>query len=103
MIPLRTQKIPIFIEKRNPYFKSLPRTKKIFKNITDSPDSDSKITADDDADDAPNTADDYAGSTESKISPYYFRDCNHALDDDDDDADPPWWCFLPQLSHKFQT
>ena len=35
-------------------------------NITDAPDGDVKITADDDAADAPNTADNDAVSTESK-------------------------------------
>ena len=42
--------------------------KKYLKNITDAPDSDAKIAAENDSADAPNTADDDAGSTESKNS-----------------------------------
>ena len=46
-------------------------TKHPFKNISDAPNGDSKIAADDDAADAPNTADNDAGSTDSKNTHIY--------------------------------
>ena len=53
--------------------------KKSFKNITDTSDGDAKISADYNADDTPNTDDDVV-STDSKPSPYSFRNRNHAPD-----------------------
>ena len=49
-----------------------------FKNITDAPDGDAKVAADGDADHAPNNDDYDAGSTDSKESPYSFRNYNHS-------------------------
>ena len=75
--------------KRNQYFKNAHHTKKTDKNITDAPDSDAKIDADDDAADSPNTADNDAGSTDSKESTYSPRNHNHAPNSSDDDATYP--------------
>ena len=48
-------------------FQKRPQHQNIFKNITDSPGVNYRISADNDADDVPNTADDDYGSTYSKI------------------------------------
>ena len=61
--------------------------KDIFKNITDAPGGDVKIATDDHAADAPSNDDDDAGSTDSKIFPYWLRNHNHALNADDDYSD----------------
>ena len=63
--------------------------KKPIKKITDDPDGDVKIAADDDADEAPNTADNDAVSTDSKKSPYSSRNLNHAPDTNADNAASP--------------
>ena len=75
--------------KRNQYFKNLPNTKKMIKNITDAPDGDSKIDANDYAADAPNNVDDYAGSTYSRIYPHSLRNHNNYPDAADNDSASP--------------
>ena len=59
------------------------------KNITDAPDGDAEIAADNDVSDARNTADCGTGSTYSKLSPYSLRNLNHYPDADDYDAASP--------------
>ena len=54
------------MRKRNQYLKNIHNTKKTFKNITDAPDGDYKIAADNNAAYSCNTADNDGGSTESK-------------------------------------
>ena len=63
--------------------------KKSLKKITDAPDGDAKIVADDNSADAPNTSDDDAGSTDSQTSPYSLRNRNHSLDAADGDYASP--------------
>ena len=66
-----------------------PTPKKSFKNITDAPDGDAEIAADNDVSDARNTADCGTGSTYSKLSPYSLRNLNHYPDADDYNAASP--------------
>ena len=81
----------IHLQKHNKYFKNAHYTQKNpQKKITDAPNGDEKIVADDDAADAPNTDDDDTGSTDSKTPSYSLRNCNHAPDASDyDDSSPP--------------
>ena len=59
-----------------------------FKNITDARNADTKIAAEDDAGDDPNTADSDAGYKDFKTFPYSFRNRKHTLDAADADAAP---------------
>ena len=59
-------KIPIIMEDNKSIYQKRPQHQKTHKNITDAPNYDAKISADDDATDAPNNADDDAVSTNSK-------------------------------------
>ena len=73
----------------------MPTTPKNIKNGTDAPNGDARIVSDDYAVDAPNTADNDAGSIYSKISPYSLINRNNSPDAADvyadfpDDAAPP--------------
>ena len=78
------------MRKRNKYFKNVHNTKRThLKNITDASDGDGRTDAEDDAADAPNTADYDSVSTDSKTSPYALIKHNHVRNADGDDADSP--------------
>ena len=93
-----SQKSPYSLIKHNKYFKNTPNTKKkchgchqwLYKNIA----------ADDDANDAPNTADDDADSIDSKIFPYILINCNHAPDAAAYDSAPHDSLIYSKLKHK---
>ena len=74
------------MRKHNQSFKNFHNTKNILKNITDAPNGDAIIVADNDDTDDPNNSDDDAGSTDSKKSPYSLIKPNHAPDAADDDV-----------------
>ena len=57
-----------------------PTPKKSFKNITDAPNGDAKIAADDDASDSPNTADNDYDLLEYKIYLCSLVNFNHSID-----------------------
>ena len=88
------------MRKCDKYFKNVHNTKKPIKNITDAPNGDAKIVADDDVADAPNTADDDSGSTNSKTSQYSLRNQNNAPDSADDDVASLDSLIDSKLKHK---